>query len=109
MKPYLVGGLVGALIASLVGLGALFTTGTLEVSTDGDEPEQVTVPDAVGNSPEDARAEIEALGLTVRVVNEPTGDLFRDGRDGPAVIVGQTPQAEASVPPDATVTLEVGD
>ena len=64
--------------------------------------EQATVPNVMGKSEEQARAEIEAAGLRVSV-QRVASDLANDGR-----VVSQNPSGGARVEKGSTVTLRVG-
>jgi PASTA domain len=61
----------------------------------------VVVPDVLGDTQEEARAALEALGLTVTITTEPA-----DGQVG-GVVVTQDPAAGLSVVPGAAVTIGV--
>jgi hypothetical protein len=61
----------------------------------------VVVPDVLGRTQEEARADLEALGLTVTITAEPADDQVG------GVVVTQDPGAGASVEPGAAVTIGV--
>ena len=64
--------------------------------------EQATVPNLVGKTEEQARAEIEAAGLKVTVQQVPS-DLVNDGK-----VVSQTPGGGTKVEKGSTVSIRVG-
>jgi eukaryotic-like serine/threonine-protein kinase len=74
------------------------STVTLVVSSG---PEQVTVPDVVGSTLDEARAELERAGLAVDVAREETDE------SEPDTVLNQNPAAETEVDEGATVTLTV--
>ena len=95
----------------------------LEVVQQSDGAGEVAVPEVVGVSFDEARAKIEGVGLSARLVGKPvvdcpdpeTGTPFSlGGKDAPTcrdknpLIVSQTPEADAKVPRDATVTVDGG-
>jgi serine/threonine-protein kinase len=73
---------------------------TIVVSTG---PEQVTVPNVVQSSLDEARGEIEGAGLEVRVQREETNDAEPD------TVLGQDPTGGAEVDEGTTVTLTVAE
>jgi serine/threonine-protein kinase len=63
----------------------------------------ISVPDVTGEDESTATDDLQSAGLTVRVVDRDTPDPSEDG-----TVVEQTPTANASIQPDATVTIYVG-
>jgi beta-lactam-binding protein with PASTA domain len=111
MGRFLVGAFVGAIAVALVSVAVLYVADLSESDGDADgDSASVAVPAAVGESASDARAAVEAVGLHVRIA--PQWALYEttfeaeSGLSG--VIVEQTPPAGTEVPPDATVTLDMG-
>jgi eukaryotic-like serine/threonine-protein kinase len=74
------------------------STVTLVVSSG---PEQVTVPDVVGSSLDDARSELEGEGLTVDVDREETDE------SEPDTVLRQNPAGGGKVDEGSTVTITV--
>jgi eukaryotic-like serine/threonine-protein kinase len=72
----------------------------LEVSSG---PARISVPDVVGVDVASARQMLEAAGLRVEVVEQPTDDPGQDG-----VVLSQAPRAGESVEERTVVTLTVG-
>jgi eukaryotic-like serine/threonine-protein kinase len=66
-------------------------------------PEQVSVPDVVGSSEDDARAEIEAAGLQAAVSSEETADAE------PGTVLRQDPAPGGSVDEGSTVRIVVAE
>ena len=64
-------------------------------------PEQVTVPDVVGDPLDDATAELERAGLSVSVSRQETADAEPD------TVLSQNPAGNAEVDEGSTVTLTV--
>ena len=64
-------------------------------------PAPVEVPDVVGDAYEDAEAELEELGLTVRQESE------EDPEAEPGTVLSQDPEGGAEVAPESEVTLTV--
>ncbi|GGM78092.1 serine/threonine protein kinase [Longimycelium tulufanense] len=71
----------------------------------GQGPETVSVPDLTGKTPEQARAELEKLGLTL------SGNQGQEETDNPSLegkVVKQDPAANETAPKGATVRITVG-
>ena len=64
-------------------------------------PEQVEVPDVTGSSYEEAKSQLEDLGLTVEREEEETSD------EEAGTVLEQDPEAGEKVDPDTTITLTV--
>jgi eukaryotic-like serine/threonine-protein kinase len=73
---------------------------TLVLSTG---PEQVEVPSVVGKDVEDARSELDEVGLTADVEREESDD------EEPGTVLRQTPGAETEVDAGSSVTLVVAE
>ena len=84
-------------IGSEIAVGA---TVTLVVSTG---PEQVTVPNVVGNDVDEARARLEAAGLKAEVRREEAAD------EEPGTVLRQDPGAAQEVESGSEVTLVVAE
>jgi serine/threonine-protein kinase len=65
-------------------------------------PEQVTVPDVLGDEEDAARQVLEDAGFEVRVEEEPTGDQAQNGR-----VVDQDPDGGSEADPGSRVTILV--
>lgn len=63
----------------------------------------VVVPDVLGNTQEEARAALEALGLTVTIRTEPSDEAIG------GIVVTQDPAAGASLVPGDAVTIGVNE
>lgn len=111
MKRLFVGAVVGIAVAALVFIAVLYVA-DLRIESDGDPSAATalgaTVPDLVGADLSDARAEVEALGLEVRVEGRVSGGAWWETFSPGPVVDEQTPDGNTEVPQDATVTLEVG-
>jgi serine/threonine-protein kinase len=64
---------------------------------------KVTVPNVVGESEDEAKADLSAAGLNARVVRTTTSDPNEDGQ-----VLSQSPQAGARLPRGEAVTISVG-
>jgi beta-lactam-binding protein with PASTA domain len=73
---------------------------TLTVSTG---PALVSVPEVVGRDEQTARAELEAAGFEVEVVEQATDVVEKDG-----VVLDQDPAGGASKPKGSVVTITIG-
>ncbi|MFJ5260694.1 Stk1 family PASTA domain-containing Ser/Thr kinase [Streptomyces sp. NPDC088387] len=85
------------------GLGDEVEKGSTITLTVAKEAEKATVPNVVGQSCDDARAQLEANDLTGTCTEVPTQDQNQDGK-----VIESTPAANSSVDPGSTVTLKVG-
>jgi beta-lactam-binding protein with PASTA domain len=74
-------------------------TVSLRVSTG---PARVTIDDVTGLDEVTARQQLEAAGLQVEIVDEPTSDVARDG-----IVVGQDPPGGTRADEGSVVTLTV--
>jgi serine/threonine-protein kinase len=95
-------GLKGTVVAQSPRPGARVQKGqavTLSVSTG---PARATVPDVVGLDEQAARAELEAAGFEVEVVEQATDVVEEDG-----VVLDQSPAGGASRPEGIVVTITV--
>jgi hypothetical protein len=111
VKRLFVGAVVGIAVAALVFIAVLYVA-DLRIESD-DDPSAATalgptVPDLVGADLSDAQAEVEALGLEVRVEGRVGGGAWWETFGQEPVVNDQTPNGSTEVPQDATVTLEVG-
>ncbi|MHC4598132.1 MAG: PASTA domain-containing protein [Planctomycetota bacterium] len=75
----------------------------LQVGGEAKKPEKPKMPNLIGKTLEDAREEIQALGLKVGKVTP------RPGRGEPGRVIGQKPLAGSAVDPGAVVDLDVGE
>jgi eukaryotic-like serine/threonine-protein kinase len=64
---------------------------------------KATVPNVVGESEDQAKADLSAAGLSARVITAITNDPNQDGQ-----VLSQSPQAGASLPRGEAVTISVG-
>jgi beta-lactam-binding protein with PASTA domain len=64
---------------------------------------KATVPNVVGESEAEAKADLSAAGLGARVVAQTTSDANADGQ-----VLDQAPQAGARLPRGEAVTISVG-
>ena len=106
----------GVVVASLSALATLYLLDLEVVEKDfasGPAAGMVVVPDVTFHTFQTARAEIEGLGLTARLIGKPEVECeFGIGgstcRDPNPPISSQTPEAGAEAPTGATVTLDGG-
>lgn len=89
----------GTVLAVSVDEGSTQPKGLAVQLTVSDGPDEVQVPRVVGDSVEDATAELEAAGFVVNV-NEVLGALI-------GIVVGQDPSGGSTIERGATVTLNV--
>jgi serine/threonine-protein kinase len=88
-------------IASSPGPNTPVPAGSTVTLTVSSGPERVTMPDVTGQSETDARAALEALGLTVTSQQQPSGNT-------PAgTVLAQSPAKGTKLTKGATVTLTV--
>lgn len=96
------------LIAALAFVAIMFAA-DLRIEQDGSS--DTTVPYVLGDNLDVARAKIEALGVSVRVIGEAEGAFGEIGLGAPFVArqIPRVPlgEQETEVPQDATVTLFV--
>ena len=90
-------------IESVPGPGAQVEVGSTVTIVVSSGPEQVTVPDVVGDSLGEARSALEGEGLNVDVVREESGDAE------PGTVLGQDPAGGTEVDEGATVTITVAE
>ncbi|MEU9988692.1 Stk1 family PASTA domain-containing Ser/Thr kinase [Streptomyces sp. NPDC048045] len=84
--------------------GASKQKGTTITLTVAKAAEKVTIPgDLVGKSCDDAKAELQGLGLTPNCADTPTNDPNQDGK-----VISTDPQAGQQVVKSTTVTISVG-
>ena len=81
--------------------GAQAEVGSTVVMVVSTGPEQVTVPDVVGDSLDEARAALERAGLSVNVAREETD------QSEPDTVLAQNPAGSTEVEKGSTVTLTV--
>ncbi len=79
------------------------TTVTMVISQGPKPPDNVTVPDVVGQTQEAATQTLENAGFKVRVQNQATTDPSQDG-----VVLDQSPAGGNQAPKGSTVTISVG-
>jgi eukaryotic-like serine/threonine-protein kinase len=91
----------GHVIETVPDVGAQVEVGSTVTMVVSSGPEQVTVPDVVGSTLDDARAELERAGLAVDVAREETGEAEPD------TVLSQDPAAATEVEKGSTVTLTV--
>jgi beta-lactam-binding protein with PASTA domain len=105
---YLIAALSGIVVAALIFVAVLYIADLEIVESDEGQASGVIVPDVTGLGVDDARAEVEALGLTARVVGGNPFLTHEISGENTDTVVDQTPSADTEVPPDATVTLDAG-
>lgn len=106
MRRFLAGAGAGIVAAALIFVAVLYLADLEIAGRDSGEPAGIVVPDLVGEDPDDASAEIEALGLEANVespISDGNVPIFED--PDPLTVVEQIPPAGTEVPADATVTL----
>jgi eukaryotic-like serine/threonine-protein kinase len=75
----------------------------INVSTGSNPQPAKAVPDVIGEDEATARADLEAAGFRVSVVDQPTSDENEDG-----IVVDEDPAAGTRVPAGSLVTIYVG-
>ncbi|HUQ40856.1 MAG TPA: Stk1 family PASTA domain-containing Ser/Thr kinase [Acidimicrobiales bacterium] len=81
----------------------LGSTVTMTVSSGPAEPEEVTVPDTVGMSEEEARNALTSAGFKVR-----SQDTLATSQDQDGKVLDQSPRGGRSAPKGSTVTIIIG-
>ena len=66
-------------------------------------PDMTTVPNVIGMTEDQARAQIEGVGLKMAVGAAAPSDSANDGK-----VVSQNPSGSTKVPPGSTVTVRIG-
>jgi serine/threonine-protein kinase len=90
-------------IETVPAVGAQVEVGSTVTIVVSSGPEQVAVPDVVGSSLDDARAELERAGLEVGVQRQETDDA------DPETVLAQDPEGGSEVEEGTTVTLTVAE
>jgi beta-lactam-binding protein with PASTA domain len=98
------GAVYGALAAVIVALALLYVL-DLEVT----ENDRIAVPDVIGERPAQAQSNLEAVGLSARVIPVQSQPAFRSViLEHQALVVGeQFPDRGTEVAPGTTVALHV--
>jgi serine/threonine-protein kinase len=91
----------GRVVRTVPTIGAQVEVGSTVTLVVSSGPEQVTVPDVVGSTLDDARAELERAGLNVDVAREETDE------SEPDTVLRQDPAGDTEVDEGSTVTLTV--
>jgi beta-lactam-binding protein with PASTA domain len=104
VRTLLRGAVYGALAAVIVGLALLYVL-DLEVT----ENDRITVPDVIGEKPAQAQSDLEAVGLSARVIPVQSEPAFRSViLKHQALVVGeQFPARGTEVAPGTTIALHV--
>ena len=104
VRTFLRGAVCGAFAAVIVALALLYGLG-LEVT----ENDRITVPDVIGETPARAQSDLEAVGLSARVIPVQSAPAFRSViLEHRVLVVGeQFPDRGTEVAPGTIIALHV--